>query len=224
MGTIAFATENPEARERLRSVIGPVSDIELVITGTDEASIQEALTSHNVRALCVEPMTFDQWLMMRKLLKNQSSESPQPRLVLLCSEPDAWYVYLVMAHGVSDVVDFRLPDQELETAIQVVIEGTDRVCSGLIDPQVDVVPVISDVGIVYADDIDRRIVSLVAAGYTDREIALIVNYSYQSVRNRISRILFNSGIRNRTQLAVQRFFEHLEERPKDTGAGWLATT
>lgn len=52
-----------------------------------------------------------------------------------------------------------------------------------------------------ADEADREIVRLVAAGLTDREIADIVNYSHQTVRNRISRILGETGARNRTHLA-----------------------
>lgn len=52
-----------------------------------------------------------------------------------------------------------------------------------------------------ADETDREIVRLVAVGFTDREIAEIVNYSHQTVRNRISRILGETGARNRTHLA-----------------------
>lgn len=52
-----------------------------------------------------------------------------------------------------------------------------------------------------ADETDREIVRLVAAGFADREIAEIVNYSHQTVRNRVSRILGESGARNRTHLA-----------------------
>lgn len=52
-----------------------------------------------------------------------------------------------------------------------------------------------------SDETDREIVQLVASGFTDREIAEIVNYSHQTVRNRLSRILGDSGARNRTHLA-----------------------
>jgi DNA-binding NarL/FixJ family response regulator len=42
---------------------------------------------------------------------------------------------------------------------------------------------------------------MIVAGYTDREIADVLHFSHQAVRNRISRLLMRSGIRNRTQLA-----------------------
>lgn len=56
--------------------------------------------------------------------------------------------------------------------------------------------------IAYHDAADIEIVRLVAAGLSDKEISHIVNYSGQTVRNRISRILQDSHIANRTQLAT----------------------
>ncbi|MFM7263063.1 MAG: hypothetical protein ACKO1X_04855 [Acidimicrobiales bacterium] len=53
----------------------------------------------------------------------------------------------------------------------------------------------------YRDTIDREIVSRIAVGLTDDEIAKGVYLSYQTVRNRISRMLEHSGSRNRTHLA-----------------------
>jgi len=221
VGTIAFATDNAAAKDRLRSVSRSVTGVDLLFIGGDEGSIKNVLNVHDVLVLCVEPMLFDRWLTLRKLLKEHSPATRQPRLVLLCDELDAWFVYRVMAHGISDVIDLRLPGRELEAAIRLVVEGRDRACTDHLIAEVDIVPVVSDVGIVYADDMDRRIVALVAAGYTDREISHVVNYSYQSVRNRISRILLNSGIRNRTQLAVQHIFERLEEQAAGGGLGVL---
>lgn len=52
------------------------------------------------------------------------------------------------------------------------------------------------------DEIDRAILSLIAAGMTDRQIADRVFLSPQTVRNRVSRLLAATGLMNRTQLAV----------------------
>lgn len=53
-----------------------------------------------------------------------------------------------------------------------------------------------------ANQEDREIAMLVAAGLTDRQIARYVFLSPQTVRNRISRTLAALGLANRTQLAV----------------------
>ena len=59
----------------------------------------------------------------------------------------------------------------------------------------------STVEISYHDALDHEIVAMVAVGQSNYEIAECIHLSYQTVRNRISRLLDDSGIRNRTQLA-----------------------
>jgi DNA-binding CsgD family transcriptional regulator len=51
------------------------------------------------------------------------------------------------------------------------------------------------------DKTDVEIVEMIAAGYSDREIADAVCLNHQTVRNHVSRILCESGARNRTHLA-----------------------
>jgi DNA-binding NarL/FixJ family response regulator len=53
------------------------------------------------------------------------------------------------------------------------------------------------------DAVDERIVNLVAEGLSDKQIGTAIGFSAQTVRNRISRMLNDSGLRNRTELAVQ---------------------
>jgi len=61
-----------------------------------------------------------------------------------------------------------------------------------------------DATIEMRDDMDRDIVDLVSLGLADREVAAAVHLAEQTVRNRLSRILEQSGLKNRTQLAVRR--------------------
>jgi two-component system, NarL family, response regulator DevR len=49
---------------------------------------------------------------------------------------------------------------------------------------------------------DRHILSLLATGKTDPEIAAIMYLSTQTIRNRMSRLLGEFGLANRTQLAL----------------------
>ena len=61
-----------------------------------------------------------------------------------------------------------------------------------------------DAAIEMRDDMDRDIVDLVSLGLADREVAAAVHLAEQTVRNRLSRILEHSGLKNRTQLAMRR--------------------
>jgi DNA-binding NarL/FixJ family response regulator len=49
---------------------------------------------------------------------------------------------------------------------------------------------------------DRDIADLIAKGMTDKEIAAAMNFSTQTIKNHVSRILTAVGAANRTQLAV----------------------
>lgn len=62
--------------------------------------------------------------------------------------------------------------------------------------------------IAFRDALDEGIVQAVAIGFTNVEIAEQFNFSLQTVRNRISRILEESGARNRTHLAAMYIIPH----------------
>ena len=51
------------------------------------------------------------------------------------------------------------------------------------------------------DALDRSIISLVALGMTDKQIAAEIGLAPQTVRNRLSRVIVDAGLTNRTQLA-----------------------
>lgn len=70
------------------------------------------------------------------------------------------------------------------------------------------------------DDTDRDIVDLVALGLSDREVAAGVHLAEQTVRNRLSRVLESSGLKNRTQLAVVHR-RHLESFSLAAAIPWL---
>ena len=51
------------------------------------------------------------------------------------------------------------------------------------------------------DALDRSIIAHVAVGLTDKQIAYEIGLAPQTVRNRLSKIMVDAGLTNRTQLA-----------------------
>lgn len=51
------------------------------------------------------------------------------------------------------------------------------------------------------DAVDRSIIAHVALGLTDKQIASEIGFAPQTVRNRLSKIMVDAGLTNRTQLA-----------------------
>lgn len=101
--------------------------------------------------------------------------------------------------GFDDVVDITGMDPV--GSLREVAEGLHSVRDHAEWRNLEFVLDTSTVEISYHDDLDREIVAMVAVGQSNHEIAECIHLSYQTVRNRISRILDDSGIRNRTQLA-----------------------
>lgn len=67
---------------------------------------------------------------------------------------------------------------------------------------------------------DRMIASLIAQGYSDKQIAETVYLGLQTVRNRVSRMLSRFDKQNRTQLALM-FAEHENElKGLQSAASW----
>lgn len=67
-------------------------------------------------------------------------------------------------------------------------------------PQQDMEPPIGPIS--YKDHVDEEIAAMIASGMADQEISNHLYLSLQTIRNRVSRMLHDSGVRNRTHLAM----------------------
>lgn len=129
------------------------------------------------------------------------ARGPRPMLALVhkCCEVAARQ--FAVDHELDVVIDFS---RGLEEAAKLTEEKYRLFRNGMRDLSHHrcMSPLPSEVGIHVTNDVDREIVALVALGRCDREIAEVINYSHQTVRNRVSKILQTTGARNRTHLAT----------------------
>lgn len=121
-------------------------------------------------------------------------------LILASDAPSAVAEALADDHGFHAVVDLadglRAAADAIEREYQSFRRsGASRQFSGGGEPR-------CTSGIHLATESDREIVGLIAAGRSDREISGLLNYSDQTIRNRVSKILQLSGLTSRTQLAT----------------------
>jgi DNA-binding NarL/FixJ family response regulator len=104
--------------------------------------------------------------------------------------------------GFNDVIDLDQPVSQVVEHMRACIAGERGLQHHPLWRDVDLIVDTHSTSITYHDDLDREIVAMVAIGQSNQEIADCVFLSNQTVRNRISRILEDSGIKNRTQLAA----------------------
>ena len=210
MVTLACVISDADLAERIASVMKSESDAHTLVVGTDSTTVSRLAASRRIDALCFLPMSPAELLRVRQIFVKSHAEETPVRTALLVQHSDAALVYHALGYGIDDVVTLSESDEGLRADLTTFATGSARVCEPLIAAAVPVPhPIIQGV-IDYADAVDRQIVTLVSIGYADREIAEILHYSNQVIRNRVSHIMLRSGIRNRTQLSARHTFEAIE--------------
>lgn len=183
----------------------------LVFAGTKSDEVAKAFRDLLPSVALFSRIPLIHWFRLLRTLENLYGDSRWPKLVLLADNVNSAYVHRVLSYGFDDVVDCRNSNDSLNESLRAAIDVNDRACSSHLSANVDIPYSFRARPIIYSDSVDFQIAGLIAAGYADREIAEVVHYSYQVVRNRISAMLFRSGLRNRTQLAFRYMVEKLCE-------------
>lgn len=165
------------------------------------AAVRTALAGTQITAALLCPLALPRFLEMRVALNVSSGIGREPRIVIAAPNVDSAYVYRAFSFGANDVIDISRNDGHVAESLNAALSGGRPAYAAYLVGEVDTQGDVTSLRIDYADEVDRRIVPMIVAGYTDREIADILHFSHQAVRNRISRLLMRSGIRNRTQLA-----------------------
>ncbi len=165
------------------------------------AAVRTALAGTQITAALLCPLALPRFLEMRVALNVSSGIGREPRIVIAAPNVDSAYVYRAFSFGANDVIDISRNDGHVAESLNAALSGGRPAYAAYLVGEVDTQGDVTSLRIDYADEVDRRIVPMIVAGSTDREIADILHFSHQAVRNRISRLLMRSGIRNRTQLA-----------------------
>lgn len=134
------------------------------------------------------------------------AERPETRVIMLTSYPDEEAVFASIVAGASGYLLKDIRRQALIDAIEAVARG-----SSLLDPTVTdkVLARIRKMGMGAADEQlaqlsekEQRILSLIAEGKTNKEIAKIVCLSDKTVKNYVSSILSKLNLSHRAAAAA----------------------
>ena len=127
------------------------------------------------------------------ITENRAVHIPRYR-VLIGLNPPAEIINRAVRLGYNAFIDLAADPSNIVDRILAQVETPHQVVT-LTETGI---PLVS----IFHDDIDRMIVEGIIDGDSDTEIAEKIHYAVQSVRNRVSRLLKETGARNRTHLAV----------------------
>lgn len=169
--------------------------IDVVHTGRD---ISQAIHNEDIHISLISPELLDLVLLLEKT--RAFHPNTKKALAVTNSAPPL----IIKAHhfGLHDVVNVMDGEEIVHQHLQNVVNG---------HSSLDSHPVIQALrnkngqlnkSLTYSDVHDTSILQLLALGMTDDEIATTVELDIQQVRNRISQLIHDNDLANRTQLAV----------------------
>ncbi|MBI2902048.1 MAG: response regulator transcription factor [Candidatus Methylomirabilis oxyfera] len=201
---LLIVDDHEVVREGLRSVLARRKGLQVVgEAGSAAAAVQEA------RRCIPDVLIMDVRLPDGsgiEACREIRAEQPQIRVIMLTSYPDEEAVFASIVAGASGYLLKQVRAQDLIEAIEAVASG-----ASLLDPAVTgkVLERIRKMGMGAADALlsqlserERQILTLIAEGRTNKEIAKIVCLSDKTVRNYVSSILSKLNFTRRSAAAA----------------------
>ena len=216
MTTVLLLDDHELVRRGLRELLNDQEDLTVVAdTGTGAEAIRLAReTMPDVAVLDVR-LPDESGVMVCRDIR---SEFPSVQCLMLTSYNDDEALVDAVAAGASGYVLKQVNGDELLTAIRTVARGeslmdpdiVESIREGLLNPDA------SDERLAHLTDQERRILNLLAAGRSNRQIAEELFLAEKTVKNYVSNLLAKMGMHGRTEAAVYaaRLLERREARSR----------
>lgn len=127
------------------------------------------------------------------------------KVLVLTTFDDDEYVAQALRYGAKGYLLKDTPSEELAAAIRAVYKGYTQLGPGLFEkvmPKVPTPPASPPPGWEQLTPREQEVLRLIAAGASNREIAAALYISEGTVKNHVTRILSQLGLRDRTQAAI----------------------
>ena len=190
-------------REGLASLLSTKADIEIVGEAENgKVAVERSLSLQpDVVLMDVRMPVMDGVAAIRIL----AEQAPQIKILVLTTFDDDEYVTQAMSHGAKGYLLKDTPSEELAQAIRSVNQGYTQLGPGLFEkmiianspPKVKSPPELATL-----TPREKEVLKLIAAGYSNREIAEQLYITERTVKNHVNSILRRLNLRDRTQAAI----------------------
>lgn len=199
---VLLCDDHDMVRDALGRVLQEESDIELVASARSVDACLKHLAQNegkiDVAVLDVRLTDGVGHDITRWIKANQ----PAVRVVLLTSFLEDELLVEGYSSGADALILKGAPTRNLTEAIRDVHAGLRLIDATAARAAAQRLQQSSPTRINVLEGSDKEIAELVSKGMTDKEIAAALNFSVQTIKNHVSRILTAVGAANRTQLAV----------------------
>lgn len=199
---VLICDDHDMVRDALGRVLAEESDIEIVASARSVDACLKHLAQNegkiDVAVLDVRLVDGIGHDITRWIKANQ----PDVRVVLLTSFLEDELLVEGYSSGADALILKGAPTRDLVEAVRDVHAGLRLIDATAARAAAQRMQKSSPTRINVLEGSDKEIADLVSKGMTDKEIAAALNFSVQTIKNHVSRILTTVGAANRTQLAV----------------------
>ena len=206
---VLIADDQELIRQSLQIVLDSKPDIEVSDVAADGQEVIRCIRKQKPDVILMDiRMPKMDGVQCTKIIKENY---PEIKIIILTTFDDDEYVYNALKSGASGYLLKGVSMDELENAIKTVYRG-----QAMINPDIatkvlklfsrmakaDYTIPVGDKGVEELTKTEWKIISQVATGATNKEIAEALSLSDGTVRNYLSTILGKLDLRDRTQLAI----------------------
>ena len=200
MVSVLVCDDQELVRDALRVVLSEDDQIEIRRAASGVSDAVSALDADGVDVAVIDVRLPDEsGLSIADWIRDHR---PSTKVVLISVRVSDELLVEAASLGVAAVVDKSIGVFELSRIVREVSAGRNFLTRDVVRAAQSRLETRGFARLANLGDVDRDIMSLIAQGLSDREIASKVYLSPQTVRNRVSRLLTNLGRENRTQLAL----------------------
>jgi DNA-binding NarL/FixJ family response regulator len=202
--------------DALGVLFGREADVEVVavLGSADDTTLPTTLRDVDLLVVHAAPLDQCRRLFARLDLDTQASLVA----VSLSASPDTLFASRARLFGFAEVIDSTQPTDKVIRTVREVARRGPSIGAATTWTFETGSPLASLVCPHCRDERDVEILRFIVDGHTDSHIAELMNLNAQTVRNRVSNMLLESGMSNRTQLAIDFYRTMLSLRGVDASS------
>ena len=197
---LVICNEKPGGGESVKNVLDKIPELNIVRGLSSVSEILQAVENCHFDLCVIGARSLDWWKGLQPELKHVKSRLGKQVAMahILTAE------FLVKAYdlGMCDVLYSSLSHSDLVLRCLEVLNGQRNISNVSSKMELSQFMPVDSAFRFLKDDCDVEIMMLLLEGCTNEEISERVFVALQTVRNRISRLIRDAGVQNRTQLAL----------------------
>ena len=206
---VLFAEDQELVRKSLEIILGNQDTIELIGAVSNGQEVIRFIRGSLPDIIIMDiRMPKMDGVTCTRIIKDQY---PQVKIIILTTFDDDEYIFKALRDGASGYLLKGISVDELITAIHKVYKGSaminEDIASKVVNLFADIAKSklyieVNELGKKDINTTEKKIITLVSQGLSNKEIAVELSLSEGTVRNYLSNILEKLNLRDRTQLAI----------------------